>query len=172
MMPLSFIMNKERRLEAIFAAIRNGVPHTDILDWLERKDEDQRRGQLADERGFYSERNVKNAVRELPEVAYVKVISPRSPKNRAKIDLMVTLRDTAPVYIQVKSSNKHIRSAGAEIRKKYHISPEEYQEYLLERRLMFINGQLPRTEIKQQFLSKLEAIRAYHESKTRPVSGR
>jgi hypothetical protein len=116
-------------------------------------------------KGSISEQHVTTALSGLSVVTHVRNTEHFGPEDMAGLDLVVFLRPTIEaasvesVTAQVKSSDGGIAHFRRVIGNRYGMEDHEIDAWLVEERLMLLNGSEPRRTIQRDFLSQLTPIR-------------
>lgn len=153
------------RLERVFCGIKEGRSADQVYGELDRELENIRRRQ---EIGPESERRVAKTLSSLSMVTHVERTRPNSRGDKRGVDMNVVLHRyntdlvVDSVRVQVKSSKDRIRAFKKELAQKFDLqNNQEVDAWLLEQRLVLLNGQKPQEDIARNFLSQLHRINEF-----------
>jgi len=159
---------KMGRMEVIFEGLRRRIPSPNIIDVLDAR---HTFGTERDLRARNLEKHVAQIVSTLPNIESAIVTMPKSKADRKGRDIVVQLQKGAypnldSVFVQVKSSNIGVMGFRDELKIRHHLSWREIPQWLIENKLVLINGSLSREQISQTFESQLQSIVIRHQQVT------
>ena len=167
------IERKPNNLGLIFELLHRGVPYVEILSQIEERRSRRAEGSKAAQKGIYSERVARIAISQIPIVRSAIIILQEGSENINLEDIHVRLREipyVESVSIQVKSSQKRIREAKRTLRRKMELTVEQFDEWLIRNKLIFVNGQMDNEKIQQQFMDQLGKIKEFHTVPQKPIA--
>ena len=166
------IERKPNDLGFMFERLHRGIPLVKILSQIEEGRGRRAVGSEAAQRGSQSELAVKNAISKIPVVASA-IISPKDGyEDERLVDINVRLKipDVEQVAVQVKSSQEGIKKAKRILRRKMELTLEQFDEWLIRNKLIFVNGQQDNEKIQQQFMDQLNKIKEFHGVPQKPIA--
>jgi hypothetical protein len=141
---------RRSRLEFIFDQLEGGMHPADVADMVDIRTADDIESRARAEESLT---NVSQAIRDIDGVIDV---SRRAVKGCPAKDLVVEMAGKkGGIYkVEVRSSQKGVRSFKREVGRKYGVSGEELTALLVEKRIVVLNGQMPTTQIIESFVSQ------------------
>ncbi|MDP3988242.1 MAG: hypothetical protein Q8P80_03805 [Candidatus Levybacteria bacterium] len=128
------------------------------------------------QKGLQSEYNVVFALARLPCVCKVRKTERRSVEDLEGNDMTVyfpgngDFKEIGFVRVQVKSSNIAIHIFENTIIEKNKINRTGLAEWLLEHKLIILNGQIGKTDIAKNFMEQLARIQEYRSTRNQSLS--